>query len=179
MRGFVAFGIEPEFASRLRAVAESFPPEPALKLLPPADYHVTIKFLSNFSSTDFFGCLDALCAIGKPPADSLRAGKIALWPTVLVLECEPTEELRIWHSRVNELLERKGFIRERHPRFSPHITLARRKAGRALPEVEAHLSGIESGFAGKIVPLRAPALWKSEAEETGRRHRPILSPLFG
>jgi 2'-5' RNA ligase len=178
MRGFVAFGLDAQFSALLRAEAETFPLDPALKLLLPGDYHVTIKFLSNFSSTDFFSCLDELCAIGKPPANSLRAGKIALWPTVIALECEPTEELREWHSRVNALLERKGFIQERHPRFSPHITLARHKAGQALPEVESHLPKVASAFSGMIVPVEAPALWKSEPEETGRRHRAILSPLF-
>lgn len=178
MRGFFAFGIAEDFSAKLRAAAEALPPDPALKPLLPADYHVTIKFLSNFSSTDFFVCLEELCAIGKPPAESLRAGKIALWPTVLALECEPTEALRAWHAQVNSLLERKGFIHERHPRFSPHITLARRKAGQALPGVEAHLPEVELAFSGQAVPVDAPALWKSEAEETGRRHRPILSPLF-
>ena len=178
MRGFVAFGLDAGFSAQLRAEAETFPLDPGLKLLLPADYHVTIKFLSNFSSTDFFGILDELCALGKPPAQSLRAGKIAIWPTVIALECEPSDELRAWHSQVNSLLERKGFIQERHPRFSPHITLARHKAGQVLPEVESHLPKVESAFSGKIVPVEAPALWKSEPEETGRRHRPILTPLF-
>lgn len=179
MRGFFAFGLAPHFASELRSAAEAFPPDPALKLLLPADYHVTIKFLSEFSSTDFFACLDELSALGAPPLEGLRAGKIALWPTVLALECEPTEELRAWHARVNSLLERKGFIRERHPRFSPHITLARHKAGQTLPGVESHLPKVASAFSGKIVPVEAPALWRSEPEESGRRHRAILSPLFG
>lgn len=179
MRGFMAFGVDAGFSAHLRAEAEAFPLDSALKLLHPADYHVTIKFLSNFSSTEFIACLEELCAIGKPPADSLRAGQIALWPTVIALECEPTEELRAWHGKVNSLLERKGFIQERHPRFSPHITLARHKAGQALPGVESHLPKVASAFSGKIVPVEAPALWRSEPEESGRRHRAILTPLFG
>ncbi|MGZ3694706.1 MAG: 2'-5' RNA ligase family protein [Bdellovibrionota bacterium] len=178
MRGFFAFGVELEFSLELRKTIVNFPADPGFKLLLPADYHVTIKFLSEFSSTDFFACLDELCELGRPPANALRAGKLALWPTVLALECTPSEELKIWHGKVNALLERKGFIKERHPLFHPHITLARRKMGSKSSGVIAHLQSVENIFNGRLVPLTAAALWKSQAEETGRRHQELLSLIF-
>ena len=178
MRGFFAFGVSTEFSRELKKAIDAFPNDTSLKPLLPADYHVTIKFLSKFSSTEFFGCLEELCRLGMPPANSLSAGKLALWPTVLALECEPNEELRAWHGKVNALLERKGFIQERHPRFHPHITLARRKLGQKLLETEAYLTKVENLFSEGAIPLTAPALWKSQAEETGRRHQPMLSPIF-
>lgn len=178
MRGFVAFGIEPAFSQELGRAASAFAIEPRLKPLPPTDYHVTIKFLSEFSSTDFVNCLDEICALGAPPVRSLRAGKLALWPTALVLECEATAALADWHSRINSLLEKRGFLKERHPVFKPHITLARRKPDLRLPEVEGLLARMGDAYLGREVPLEAPALWKSVAEETGRRHLPLLSPIF-
>jgi 2'-5' RNA ligase len=178
VRGFFAFGIKPDFSAELKRALDAFPPDPNLKPLLPADYHVTIKFLSEFSSTDFFACLGELSALGPPPPNSLAAARLALWPTVLALECEPGDALVQWQSQVNALLERKGFKKERHPRFRPHITLARRKPGQKLPRIEAHLESGQKKFEGKIIPLESPALWKSQAEETGRRHQPLLSVLF-
>ncbi len=178
MRGFFAFGIEDDFSAELNGAALAFPPDPALKFLLPVDYHVTIKFLSEFSSTDFFAGLPELCALGAPPASALVAGPLALWPTVLALECEPSAALVAWHREVNALLERRGFLRERHPRFRPHITLARRKPESKIPSLHAHLTHVEHAFRGRPISLQAPALWQSRAEESGRRHQPLLSPLF-
>lgn|GEM_PF-6086578 len=180
MRGFFAFGVGELFSAELDVLLKTLPPEPKLKSLHWEDFHVTIKFLSEFSSTKFFACLPELCALGKPPEDSLKAGRLALWPTVLVLECEPSEALVRWHRSVNQLLERKGFLHERHPRFHPHITLARRKPEHKLETVEAWLrEPAHCGqFEGRAIHLTAPMLWRSQAEETGRRHQPLLSPLF-
>jgi 2'-5' RNA ligase len=179
MRGFFAFAVRDAFALELERAARSLPASPKLTPLLPADYHVTIKFLSEFSSTNFFACLPELCALGAPPADSLRAGKLALWPTVLALECEPTPALVAWHLRVNVLLERRGFIKERHARYNPHVTLARRKEGWRLPEVEAALALSAEKFRGAPVPVEPPVLWRTQPDGTGRRHLPLLSPLLG
>jgi 2'-5' RNA ligase len=178
MRGFLAFGLDAPFSAELAAFAATLPREAKLEPLAAADYHVTIKFLSEFSSTKFVECLGELTALGAPPAHALRAGKLALWPTVLALECEASAELADWHARVNALLERKGFLHERHPRFHPHVTLARRKAGFRLPAVEELLETSGSRFAGRAVEVGAPLLWRTEPDGTGRRHLPYLSPLF-
>jgi 2'-5' RNA ligase len=178
MRGFFAFGIAPEFARQIAEFVERLPPNRLVQPLLPADYHVTIKFLSEFSSTRFIAILGELCELGGPPTGSLKAGQLALWPTVVVLECEADEALRAWHARVNLLLEQAGFLRERHPQFHPHITLARRKPGAKLDAIEAHLEFCRAEFCGTEIPLVAPALWRSQPEDTGRRHQPFLSPLF-
>ena len=156
-------------------------PEQKHKRLLPPEQLATIKFLSEYSSTVFFDCLPELCALGPPPKDSLIAGKLALWPTVLVLECEPSEALRAWHREVNTFLERKGFLIERHPRFQPHISLARKKPEHKLISLEGEGGFLEKQrdhFKDRPVPLTAPLLWRSQAEETGRKHWPLLSPLF-
>lgn len=175
MRGFFGFGLASDFSAKLAAAVNALPVDPQLSPLDPADYHVTIKFLSQFSSPRFLACLEELIAIGDPPLHDLRAGKIALWPTVLALECEAGEKLREWRARVNACLERQGFLRERHPIYRPHVTVARRKTGREPLQVAAALPGLEKTWKGQTVPLEAPALWQSVAEETGRRHRPFLS----
>lgn len=168
----MAFGVGEGLSEELGSAVSNLGGS-ALSLLDPADYHVTLKFLSEFSSERFFECLPDICALGPPPESSLTAGKLALWPTVLALECEAAPAMVQWQKRLNELLEKKGFLKERHPAFRPHVTLARLKAGaKAVP-----LEG-EGRFAGRIVPLRPPALWRSRPPETGRRHEELLCPLF-
>jgi 2'-5' RNA ligase len=178
MRGFFGFAVRSPFSTELHETALALPASPKLTPLHPADLHVTIKFLSEFSSLRFFAVLPELAALGPPPAEALRAGKVALWSSVIALECEPGEALVAWHGRVNELLERRGFLRERHPRFRPHVSIARRKEGFRLPGLETALAAIETRFSGRPVPLEAPALWRTEPDGTGRRHLPFLSPLF-
>lgn len=180
MRGFVGFGVGEEFAEDLRAFAESIGPGAGLRLTHAADLHVTLKFLSEFSSVEFARCLPELAALGPPPDGFMRAGAVAIWPTVVALECEASAELVSWKEALNCLLERRGFIKERHPAYHPHVTLARigsvAKGSRELADLVKERS---RAFEGRRVPLEPPALWQSQAEETGRRHRPFLSPLFG
>ena len=172
MRGFVAFGVREGFSEQLGSAVKGFG-GPAVSLLHPADFHVTLKFLSEFSSERFFECLPELCALGPAPEGSLTAGKLALWPTVLALECEASPALVKWQRELNQLLEKKGFLKERHPAFRPHVTLARLKAG--AKSFDLHDEG---RFAGRNLPLRPPALWRSRPPETGRRHEELLCPLF-
>lgn len=179
MRGFVGFGVEGELAAELSAYAGEIRPAEGLKFTFATDLHVTLKFLSEFSSVEFVRCLPALNALGPPPADSLSAGNVVLWPTVVALECVPAPELVKWKEELNAVLERNGFIKERHPLFHPHITLARlRPAAKESRELRAWLKEHGAKFKGRAVKLCSPALWQSQAEETGRRHRPFLSPLF-
>ncbi len=177
MKGFLAFGVSAASSAVLTKIFAGLPPA-GLRAVDPTDYHVTIKFLSEFSSTDFFASLPEITELGNPPVASLRAGDLALWPTVLALECDATDELRAWHGEVNRLLERKGFLRERHPRFLPHVTLARRTPGKRLPELEARLEKAHDALRGQSIELEKPALWKTEPDGTGRSHLPFLSPLF-
>lgn len=179
MRGFYGFSVGDQFALELGQFTASWPADPGLRPTWVADLHVTIKFLSEFSSDVFVRELPGLLELGPPPSDALRAGKIALWPTVVALECEPSVALVEWHRKVNAFLEGKGFIHERHPKFHPHVTLARRRGREKLsPELLRVLEREADRYVDREVPLRRPTLFQSQAEETGRKHRPILSPLF-
>ncbi len=179
MRGFFAFGVEEPFSEELASFAKQIEGVESLILLPPSDFHVTLKFLSEFSSSIFVRTLPDLCALGPPPKNSLIVGVVALWPTVVALECECSPELRSWQLELNKLLERKGFLKERHPLYRPHITLARRRAGgRGEKDIEAWLARGGKRFEGQALPTTAPALWQSQPEGAGRRHRTYLSPLF-
>lgn len=179
MRGFLGFNVGEELARELESFVGGLPPDSVLKPVWVADFHVTVKFLSEFSSEVFFRELPGLLALGPPPASSLRAGRIAVWPTVVALECEATPEFREWHGRVNAFLEGKGFIRERHPAYRPHITLARLRPGAGVGGATSRaLAAAELRYSGTGVGLRPLTLFQSQAEETGRKHRPILSPLY-
>ena len=178
MRGFVAFGLAEGISAELFAAVKELEAQPGLSLLHSADYHVTLKFLSEFSSERFFQCLPELCALGPPPRDSLVAKQITHWPTVLALECEASPELERWQRELNELLEKNGFLKERHPKFRPHVTLARRKPETKLPALGVWLEKNSGAFEGRGLGIRHAALWRSRAPETGRRHEELLCPLF-
>lgn len=179
MRGFLGFNVGDEFARELEGFVAGLPPDSFLKPVWVADFHVTVKFLSEFSSELFARTLPDLLALGPPPAGEMKAGQVAEWPTVVALECEASEEFRAWHGRVNALLEARGFIHERHPHYRPHITLARKRGvGRLEAATVAALKAADLHYSGAEVPLRALTLFQSQAEETGRKHRPILSPLY-
>jgi len=179
VRGFLGFNVGEEFARELEGFVSGLPPDSFLKPVWVADFHVTVKFLSEFSSDLFARTIPELLALGPPPVIALKAGLVAAWPTVVALECEPTPELRAWHRRVNTLLEARGFLTERHPLYRPHVTLARKKGlGSLSAEVAQALRAEFDRFAGREVPLRALTLFQSQAEETGRKHRPILCPLY-
>ncbi len=176
----MGFGVAEGFAAELRSFAESIGAGAGLRLMHASDLHVTLKFLSEFSSVEFARCLPELAALGPPPAATMRAGAVALWPTVVALECEASAELVSWKEALNSLLERRGFIKERHPAYHPHVTIARiGAAAKGNRELAARVEERSRAFEGRQVPLVPPALWQSQAEETGRRHRPFLSPLFG
>jgi len=178
VRGFLAFGIKDAFTAELESYAAEWQPDPNLSHLLPVDYHITIKFLSEFSSLRFLQCLPEICNLGNPPPHAFRAGAVAIWPSVVALECEPSKEMRDWHGEVNGLLERKGFLQERHPTFHPHITLARRKENEKHGELQRFLLERGKEFAGRMIPVEAPALWRSQPDGMGRRHLPYLSPLY-
>lgn len=178
MRGFFAFPVEREFSKRLEKAIHPIATNLDLSVLMPEEYHVTIKYLSHFSSTYFFECLEDIAAVGVPPRDSLKAGALVLWPTVLVLECSASDELMAWQHQVNTLLERRGFIKNRHPLFKPHITLARRIRLEKDNVLEKQILELKGLFLGEGIPLKPPALWRSQAVETGRRHQDFLSLIF-
>lgn len=178
MRGFLGFPLEESFGERLAALVAGWKAFPDLKPVPRPDLHLTVKFLGEFSTVEFHRHLDEVRALGPPPAAAFTAARLAVWPTVLVLECAASEGAMEWQRRWNETLERKGFLKERHPRFRPHVTLARWKGETPPAGLAAAVELCEHQFAGSSLPIEPLALYQSQAEETGRRHRPFLTICF-
>lgn len=178
MRGFLGFPVEPEFGARLGDSVADWAGLAGLKPVPRPDLHLTVKFLGDFSTTEFYSHLDHFRALGAPPAAAFTTGRLAVWPTVLVLECVASERAAEWQSLWNESLERKGFLKERHPLFRPHVTLARWQGQLPPAGLAAAVEKNAGAFTGGCLPLQPLTLYQSQAEETGRRHRPFLSIWF-
>ena len=138
LRLFVALALPPELCASLAGLAGGIP---GAKWVPPANYHLTLRFIGEIENWRAQEVDDALAAVRGSAFDlSLRglgtfekAGRIhALWVGV-----ERNEALAHLQARVETALQRCGLPPERK-RFSPHVTIAR--TDRAPPEkVIAHV----------------------------------------
>ncbi len=110
-----------------------------LKTVNPLNLHITMKFLGNvdedksaeiissFNSPDFNGKIDyCLKGIGAFPS---AAAPSVIWGGI---DCE-MEKISDLFSRVENFCLSHGFEKETR-RFSPHLTIARVKRGREIPD---------------------------------------------
>lgn len=188
IRAFLAVELSQELRAELAALQQELKQriEPDLKReiriswVEPAKIHLTIKFLGNMDEQ----LLDPLLrvveqAIGSQPLVNVPLERLGAFPRPQgprVLWIGPSEhwERGVEGKRVTEIrgaieqaCESLGFLRETKT-FSPHLTLARIKAG------ERHVGGVlaKSGVLDRSCSLRPLAvesvvLMKSELKPTG------------
>lgn len=162
VRCFVGAFVEPGDAARLRREARR-QLGTAGRLLPAANYHVTLKFLGDVARQDLADALDAVAALqgvrmrvslpaltGFPASDRSR---------MIVAEVADDGTLASWHAALNE-----RFWPEDRP-FRPHITLVRYRRPRPLARAL-----IDPPW---IVSLDAPRLFRSDRDRAGARYRPV------
>lgn len=150
-----------------------------LKPVEPGAYHITLKFFGNCDGPLASAVEDAFMHI-RPPAAAIRyelrgLGSFPNPRAARVVWCglrTDAKELLALVEQIEGFAERLGFERENR-RFTPHLTLARVRAGRALTEpivsyLEEHAhTGYGSSAFDRIV------LFSSRLRPEGPEYTPL------
>ena len=181
MRTFVAVEIPEPLRAAVRDSTSRLRREnTGVRWVPAENMHLTLKFLGEVTERELREVEDAAAAVAKDhPPFELSLGTIGGFPNLsrprvvwIGLQGE-TEPLRLLASRLEDLLERKGFARERRP-FRAHLTLGR-----------ARRPGPVAGASSVAVPTRSFAVEKvvvmeSQLRPQGAQYRVVSSfPLGG
>ena len=132
MRTFIALALPEEFEEETADLARQLSALVSGRIMPRANYHVTLAFLGEtdeVASREVIGALDEVAR---------RHGSVTLRPSglgsfgkprdcTLWLGLEPSRELIALADDVRDALDACGITFDRKP-FRPHLTLARRAA---------------------------------------------------
>lgn len=145
---------------------------PALKLTDPGQWHITLAFFGDVAYDQLIKLVHFLGqALETPPQGAFHVTKIDTFPTkkptMYTARCQPEQEA-MWQQCVMQLTDMASLCApqiDRKP-WTPHVTLARTRNGRALDPVEISLPVI--GW----VPEYA-TLYRSEPNVTGHKYIPL------
>ena len=144
MRLFVGARISVETANAIAACAEMLQRRAKdarveLKWVPPANYHVTLKFLGPAREEAIPAIRDALvrACTGVEPF-KLRSHRVGAFPSLekasVVWAGAESEPLAALARRIEDAMEGVGFAREARP-FHGHVTICRLRETRSVREL--------------------------------------------
>jgi 2'-5' RNA ligase len=123
----VSDGLRAALARHLAAaVGERLPG----RAVPPANWHLTLRFLGAMDAERHRRVVDALACIDPPPSFDLSFGSLGAFPragrakVLWIGTGEGADALRALAASVEAAAVRAGFAPEPKP-FSPHLTLSR------------------------------------------------------
>ena len=173
MRAFLALALADATRERLPALTAGWSAAvPGLRLVPPANAHLTLRFLGASTPTQIDRVSTLLApAAAACPAGSATASGLTLFPPrgsprVLALVLELPAGLAALQRRCEDAALQAGFAPEARP-FRPHVTLGRwsgRAPRPALPPL--------APFA---VPLGRVVLYRSDAGPRGVAYTPLAT----
>ncbi len=121
------FALWPDRATRkqLQAIGQQIT-EPGVRIVKPANLHVTLSFLGNVTATDEKRLRD-FCDDIDSESFSLTFDRMTCWPKprILCLLAEPVAGVLDLLDQINARVEMAGIALETRP-YRPHITLARK-----------------------------------------------------
>ena len=176
--------IDPPSAAveRLRAFCDGQDPPFDARWTPPANYHVTLRFIGNVDAARAETLEAALADVEAPRFTAEPAGLSVLpsrrRPRVLMLALDPTEPLRALHRAVDGALATAGVERESRA-YRPHVTLARlRKADpKAVHRFLRNAPALDPGpFPVERFVLYESSLQPDNAVHTARRKYALTNP---
>jgi RNA 2',3'-cyclic 3'-phosphodiesterase len=178
VRAFLAVALADATRERLRALTTGWSEAtPGLRLVPPANAHLTLRFLGASTPAQIARVSTLLApAAAACPSGTAAASGLALFPPrgaprVLALVLDLPAGLAALQRRCEDAALQAGFAPEARP-FRPHVTLGRwsgRAPRPALPPLEP--------FA---VPLDRLLLYRSDAGPRGVVYTPLAGfPLAG
>ncbi len=134
IRAFIAVELAPAAVANIEsAIAELKPIFPAIRWVPPANFHLTVKFLGDIEASQVQAIADALeLAITPFPRSTINAKGLGVFPNVR----QPKifwvgfvgAELARLAAAVDRALLPLGFSLEAR-KFTPHLTIGRWRQG--------------------------------------------------
>ncbi len=170
IRAFIA--VDFEAGARLQRLLRDLASTKArLRVIPPENLHITLKFLGNTEE----GRVDAILEALKESVDGVASFTLTLTgtgafpslrsPRVLWVGVKGGGPLITVATRLEDRLQGLGFPKERR-RFSPHLTVARVKGSRGKDELIGLVEGQRDTDFG-IQRVEAVKLKRSELRPTG------------
>ena len=171
-RLFVALELPQPLRQRLAGLP---PALPGLRIVAPAQRHLTLRFIGDAAPADVLCC--ALAEVPATPVAPALQG-VGRWPGVLWAGVRPDAALGALQQNVSRALEPCGLKPETRP-FRPHITLGRFPARRPPAGLDAWLR-TERKLRTMPAPVSEFCLFASELTARGARYRILQRfPLRG
>jgi 2'-5' RNA ligase len=177
VRAFIAVDLSSEVKKGLEQVSGELKrllPGNAIRWVPVANIHLTLKFLGDVSQANIAALkkiLDSVAVLHQ--ACEFRAGGIGAFPRltqprVVWIGIDAPQELSAIQHSLEAETARLGYAPEERP-FSPHLTLgrvSRNATRRDIHQISEVLSTYETGFLGST-HLQALHLYRSDLNPGG------------
>lgn len=185
IRAFIAIEIDPEITRQLARIADELQEmigSNAVRWVPPANIHLTLKFLGDVSLNNLELLKDGLRTEASiHERFNISVGGLGAYPKirnprVIWVGLEGPDTLIALQRSIEMQMERLGYERDRR-KFSPHLTLGRVSRSAQPAEIRAVSSALDQyklGFLG-ITPVHAVKLYRSDLHSDGAVYTPLMS----
>jgi len=183
MRLFTGLDLPPEVVSALDALLDRLRPAARLKWSPPANLHVTTRFIGEWPDQRLPDLRAALAGLPIHPSIPIHVRKLGFFPNphsprVFWAGVEAPPDLAALASETDRALEPLGIKPEGRP-FSPHLTLARIKEPVPLQKLREAIAALPSLDFGSFTADRF-FLYQSRLSPTGSVYTKLAEyPLAG
>ena len=148
MRLFTALDLSPEVVHALEALLDRLRPSARLAWSPPANLHITTRFIGEWPAERLPELKAALRGIPSHPPIPIHIRNLGFFPNprsprVFWAGVEAAPDLAAVASETDRALEPLGLKPEGRP-FSPHLTLARIKDPAPVPKLRDAIAALAS-----------------------------------
>ena len=148
MRLFTGFDLPAEVVRNLDGLLERLRPAARIKWSPPANLHVTTRFIGEWPAELLPDLRAALGGLPSHPPIPIRIRKLGFFPNphsprVFWVGVEASPDLAALASEIDRAIDPLGLKPEGRP-FSPHLTLARIKEPVPLQKLRETIAALPS-----------------------------------
>jgi 2'-5' RNA ligase len=148
MRLFTGLDLPPEIIRTLEALLDQLRPAARLKWSPPANLHVTTRFIGEWPAERLPDLRAALAGLPGHPPIPIRIRNLGFFPNphsprVLWAGVEASPDLVALAAQIDRALHPLGLPPEGRP-YSPHLTLARIKAPLPVQKLREAIAALPS-----------------------------------
>jgi RNA 2',3'-cyclic 3'-phosphodiesterase len=170
MRLFTGIDLPGEVLANLERLLDRLRPAARIKWSPPANLHITTRFIGEWPQDRLEELKTALAALPGHAPMAISIAKLGFFPNphaprVFWAGIQAPEDLAALAGETDRALEALGLAAERRP-FSPHLTLARIKEPAPLRDLRESIAALDSLEFGHFVADRF-YLYQSHVHPSG------------